>query len=590
MHAPGTILFDDSRSPDGQNLLFADPVEIVTAQTPDEVPAALAALDRAQKNGLWAAGLFSYELGYLFEERLAPLLPQDRSVPLIWLGLYAKPKTLSRAEADALITVAGTASTENLTLDLDFAAYEKAIAEVKALIEAGDIYQANLTFRARFRLSGDLLALYRDLARKQPVAYGALLRTKDFSVLSRSPELFVKNDGGLLSTRPMKGTARRGRTLAEDEAGRRALSADIKNRAENLMIVDLLRNDLGRIAEIGSVTVTDLFSVETFRTLHQMTSGITARLKPGLGTAKILQNLFPCGSITGAPKIRAMEIIRAVEKSPRGAYTGALGYVAPTGDFCFNVAIRTATIFSDGSGEIGIGGGIVADSEAADEFAEALLKLKFFTDPAEPLGLIETLLWERGKGFFLLDRHLARLAESAAYFGIALGHPRVALQRAAETFEADRMRVRLLLDERDGLSVTAVPLPAPAQSRFRFVLASEQFRSENPFLAHKTTNRAFYDGPRQQAAARYGVDEVVFRNERGELTEGSITSLFIERDGVLFTPALDCGLLPGTLRAELIAEGRVREAILTVADLETADALYLGNSVRGLMRAEWVRL
>lgn len=590
MFAPGTLILDDSRSAPGGALVFADPLAVVAPEDASGLEALFALAERTRRENLHLAGMMTYELGYLFEERLAPLLPAGRRLPLAWFGLYRAPRALTASECDALFDAAPPGAAEAITLDTDYPAYERGLQAIKALIAAGDIYQANLTFRARFRLSGDATGLYADLRRKQPVAYGALLVTEAFSLLSRSPELFVEQKSGLLHARPMKGTARRGRTLAEDEAGRQALAADIKNRAENLMIVDLLRNDLGRIAEIGSVKVTDLFSVETFRTLHQMTSGITARGRPDAGFRQVIERLFPCGSITGAPKIRAMEVIRQVEPGPRGAYTGAIGYLRPDGDFCFNVAIRTATIFPDRSGEIGIGGGIVADSEPQSEYEEALLKLKFFTDPATPLALIETLLWERGTGYWLLDRHLARLADSAAYFGLDLGHPRAVLHRAAEGFEGDRMRVRLLLDEKAGLSVSATPLPpSDPEKPFRFILAEDRLDQDNPFLAHKTTNRGFYDGPRLAAQAEHGVDEVVFRNRLGELTEGSITSLFVDRGGVLLTPALGCGLLPGTLRAELIAEGRAREAVLTPADLETADALYLGNSVRGLLRAQWVR-
>lgn len=591
MIQPGTLLLHDTRTPDAENLLFAAPHEILFAHTPAEARAALARIAAAQAAGHWVAGYFAYELGYLFEERLEDFLPARSETPLLWLGLYAPPVRLDTAAAASFVSdhSDGPTSVSDLSYGLDFPSYTTAFDRIKTYIEAGDVYQVNLTFKAGFRLGGDPVALYRDLAQKQPVAYGALLHTGDHTILSRSPELFVQSRDGVLSARPMKGTMARGRTLAEDEAGRMALRADEKSRAENLMIVDLLRNDLGRIADIGSVHVTDLFTVETYRSLHQMTSGITARQKPGLGPLDILRHLFPCGSITGAPKIRAMEIIHELEAAPRGVYTGALGYFAPGGDFVLNVAIRTAIVDRAGRGEIGIGGGIVADSDVRAEYDEALLKLKFLTDPAEPVALIETLLWEAGTGFTLLPRHLARLAESARYFAIPLAETNVvaALGAAASGFTAPRMRVRLLLHEHDGLSVTAAELPLAAAKAFRFRIADERQDSENPLLYHKTTRRAFHDEPRKRAAERFAVDEVVFLNERGELTEGSITSLFVERDGVLLTPALGCGLLPGTLRAELLATGRAREAILTPDDLRHADAVFLGNGVRGLMSAVW---
>jgi para-aminobenzoate synthetase/4-amino-4-deoxychorismate lyase len=386
----------------------------------------------------------------------------------------------------------------------------------------------------------------------------------------------------------MKGTLPRAPLASQDAADRAALAADEKNRAENLMIVDLLRNDLGRIAEIGSVEVTDLFTVETYSTLHTMTSGITAKRRPDVTMLDVLENLFPCGSITGAPKLRAMEIIREVEPAPRGLYSGSIGYIAPNGDFAFNVAIRTAVIDTQGNGTIGIGGGIVADSEAASEYSEALLKLRFLSDPTPPVTLIETIKWSPEEGFVLLGRHLARLLASSAYFGLPVDAAEATNRLIAESANwAAPMRVRLTLSE-TGIDITAVPLP-PNPEIFRFLVASETLQSSSVWLAHKTTNRAFYDSPRIKAHDEHGVDEVVFLNERGELTEGSITNLFIERGGKLLTPALSSGLLPGTLRAELIETGKAQEAILTLADLHDAEAIFLSNSVRGLIRAEFLQ-
>lgn len=591
MLIPGTVLLHDTLDPAGANLLFIAPRETLVAYTAAEARTALARLETARNEGFWAAGYLAYELGFLFEERLAHRLPERSDTPLLWMGLYDAPQKLSATEVDIwLASIAGPAGRAiEIQPRLDLASYQTAFDTVKALITAGDTYQVNLTFKADFTLEGDAVALYRDLVRKQPVAYGALIATDTHTILSRSPELFVANRHGALAARPMKGTMQRGRTLAEDEAGRLALAHDEKNRAENLMIVDLLRNDLGRIASIGSVKVTDLFTVETYRTLHTMTSGITATLKPGLGPTEILTNLFPCGSITGAPKLRAMEIIDSVEPDPRGVYTGSIGYIAPDGDLTLNVAIRTAVIDNFGKGEIGIGGGIVADSLAADEYQEALLKMAFFADPAAPVCLIETMLWEPDGGYYLLDRHLTRMESSAQYFRLPFDANKKSsmLENLARTFTAP-MRVRLTLHEVDGPAVTGVPLP-PNPAIFRFSIAPEKLDSNSLWLAHKTTNRAFYDEPRQRAHAASGVDEVVFINENKELTEGSITNLFVERDGILLTPPLSAGLLPGTLRAELIATGRAVEHTLTLADLASAPAIFLGNSVRGLLPAQWIK-
>jgi para-aminobenzoate synthetase/4-amino-4-deoxychorismate lyase len=590
MFAPGTVLLHDTLSPSGRNLLFENPIEVLSAWGAEAARQALVRLESVSSEGLWAAGFLSYELGYLFEERLEARLGKSSATPLLWLGLYKGQRQLTPEEAEALL-LAAAGGQPGRVLEViprvDLATYSQQFGRVQELIAAGDTYQVNLTFKSGFRLEGSPVALYRELVRQQPVAYGALINTGEQWVLSRSPELFVASEGGKLSARPMKGTLKRGATEAQDMASRRALAADEKNRAENLMIVDLLRNDLGRIAEVASVKVTDLFTVETYPTLHTMTSGITARRKPGIGTTDLLANLFPCGSITGAPKLRAMEIIADLEAEPRGVYTGSIGYFAPGGDLMLNVAIRTAVIDKNGMGEIGIGGGIVADSLVEDEYREALLKMAFFSDSG-PITLIETLLWEPGQEFALLDRHLERLAGSAAHFGLPFDRAEIELElaKAAADYTSTRMRVRLTLGI-DGIVVTGTELP-PNPPVFRFALAPDRLASDSVWLRHKTTNRAFYDGPRQQAHAELGVDEVVFLNERDEVTEGSITSLFVERDGMLLTPPLSSGLLPGTLRAELLASGRAKEQVLTLADLEQAEAIWLGNSVRGLMRAEWI--
>ncbi len=588
MFTPGTVLLHDSLDPHGENLWFTAPKRVLEARDAPGVHAALAALEEANRAGLHAAGYLAYEAGFAFEERLAPRLPGE--MPLLWLGLYDAPDRLTAAEVDQRLTsVSGdrTAKAVDITPRWSEAEYQAAFDKVKDHIAAGDTYQVNLTFKAGFRLVGDPVALYRQLVRKQAVSYGALIHTGEQWILSRSPELFVASRAGQLSARPMKGTLKRGQTQAEDEARRAQLASDEKNRAENLMIVDLLRNDLGRIAEIGSVRVTDLFTVETYSTLHTMTSGIIAQRRPDVGTSDLLANLFPCGSITGAPKLRAMEIIHDVEAGPRGVYTGSIGHFAPNGDVTLNVAIRTAVVDQAGNGEIGIGGGVVADSVAADEYREALLKMAFFTGEDQAVTLIETMLWKKGEGFDLLDRHLERLQASARYFGLPFDRTVIVALLDSQTFTEPRMRVRLTLDE-TGPAVTAVPLP-PNPEIFRFSIAPQRLDSQSLWLEHKTTNRAFYDEPRVAAHAASAVDEVLFLNERAELTEGSITNLFIERDGRLLTPALSSGLLPGTLRAELIAHGKAEEAVLHLDDLEQADAIWLGNSVRGLMRAQWVK-
>jgi para-aminobenzoate synthetase/4-amino-4-deoxychorismate lyase len=488
-------------------------------------------------------------------------------------------------------TKSGSYQFTSVTRAWDGAAYEERFAAVREKIRAGDIYQLNLTFKARFRLEGSPLTFYRDLRQRQRVAYGGIVDTGAVTVLSASPELFIEQEGRLVSTRPMKGTSPRAGTPEADAQVRAVLASDVKQRAENLMIVDLMRNDLGRIAEIGSVGVTDLFTVETFRTLHQMTSGVSATLKDGVGLVDLLKAIFPPGSVTGAPKIRAMELIRDYETEPRGVYCGAIGHIAPGGKSLFNVAIRTAVVFRDGRGEMGIGSGVVYDSEGAKEYAECLLKMKFLTDPPRTFELIETLLHEGGAGYWLLERHLERLGASAKYFGFAYDEAKIrhALAREVEGRKGERLRVRLLLHEDGTSTVTSTPLSAPQpDAAMRFAVSATRLDSADAFLFHKTTRRELYDREWQHYAETAGTDEVVYLNERGELAEGSRTNIFVERDGVLATPSLTSGLLPGVLRAELIATGKAVERVLTLKDLEAADAVYLGNSVRGLVPAQLI--
>lgn len=589
--AEGFVLLDNSTSLEAVSELFEHPVEIIRADAPEEVDAALAALISGISRGLYAAGFFSYELGYLLEPRLASLLPEQRKMPLLWFGLYTTPREMTGAEVQEWLNeeAIGTPTLGELAHSWDSASYLKRFEEVQNNIRSGDIYQLNLTFKAKFNLQGSPLALYRDLRLKQRVAYAGLVDTGDVTILSASPELFIKQEGRVIETRPMKGTAPRAGTLDADAEVRTVLSKDVKNRAENLMIVDLMRNDLGRIADLGSVSVTDLFTVETFKTLHQMTSGVRAELKPGIGIIDILKAIFPPGSITGAPKIRAMELIRELETESRGVYCGAIGRFSPDGTTLLNVAIRTTVIDRKGAGEMGIGSGIVADSDGVKEYAECLLKMKFLTDPVRRFELIETMLYEPGKGIWLRGYHLARLAASAAYFGFVFDARKVrdAIDIATKPHADERLRVRLLLDEDGIVTITMAPQPqTAADAVMRYVVSDSRLNSSDLFLYHKTTRRELYDREWKHYADTLGADEVIYLNESGELAEGSRTSIFIERDGKLLTPRLAAGVLPGTLRAALIDEGRAIEARLTIQDLNGATEIYLGNSVRGLVRAE----
>src|SRR6185312_9887765 len=514
--------------------VFQRPLDVIRADSPAEVPAALRAIEAALGQGNHVAGWLGYELGYALEPRLAGRTPVG---PLLRLGVFQAPE--SRMPGPA-----GRAYAGPLALEWDEAAYARRFARVKAYIAAGDIYQANLSFRAHFPFLGDPLALYERLRTLSQAAHCAFADDGERQVLSLSPELFFDLAAdGPITVRPMKGTlARHG----DDAVERAQLAASAKDRAENLMIVDLIRNDLSRIAKPGSVAVEDLFMIESYPTLHTMVSTVTAKKRAGVGVADILRALFPCGSITGAPKIRAMEILHELEASPRGAYCGALGWFAPDGSARFNVAIRTLTI-SHGRGELGIGGGVVQDSDGAGEYAECKLKARFFEQGRQPIELIETL--RHARDFVRLNAHLVRMQNSAAVLGLAFdgAMARTALDEAVAG-RAGPLRVRLTLDEEGTNRAAAYDLP-PDPVHWTFRLATQPLDSNDLLLRHKTSWRALYDQPHPDC------DELIFCNERGELTEGARSNLFIRRGDVLLTPPLEAGLLPGVLRAELIEQG-----------------------------------
>jgi para-aminobenzoate synthetase/4-amino-4-deoxychorismate lyase len=573
----------------GQRQAFGAPRARISADSAAQVPAALAAAATALAAGHHVAGWLAYELGYALESHFLrlPSAPRiasaatgtapanasragEAGLPLLRLGVFDAPA------ADAPAST-GQAYAGPLRHDWDEAAYLQRFTEVKEKIAAGDIYQANLSTRARFAFAGDPLALYERLRAAAHAPWCGFVDDGERQVLSLSPELFFALEAdGAVEARPMKGTApRHGDDLAEGAA----LAASAKDRAENLMIVDLIRNDLGRIAEIGSVAVKALFDVETYPTLHTMVSTVTARKRPDAGIADILRALFPCGSVTGAPKIRAMEILRELEDSPRGAYCGAVGYFAPDGSAKFNVAIRTLTItgaVTGAEGVLGIGGGVVQDSAAAAEYAECRLKARFFEEERPPLQLIETLKYYGA--FVRLESHLTRMAGSARVFGLAFDGQRArAALEGAVAGRSGPQRVRLTLDETGRHDATAAPLE-PNPPHWTYALAAARIRSSDLLQRHKTSWRALYD--RHASLA----DETLFCNERGELAEGARSNIFIERDGVLLTPPLSAGALDGRLRAELIAQGRAREAVLMPGDLKDG-TVYCGNSLRGLIRA-----
>lgn len=572
--------------------LFLHPHRVLRAEGLQDVTRVFEDVERALADGFWIAGFLAYEAGYAFEP--AALRPRPElapcDLPLAWFGVYDAPASMngaSPADADDQERMEQSVPIE-LRSDCDAkgnapdaGTYMSKVEEIRRLIAAGDIYQANLTMGMRAEWRRGAQQLFDRTMANQPVAYGALINLGETQIISASPELFFRKNGNQLVVRPMKGTAPRGRDIHEDALHAAWLHSDEKNRAENVMIVDLLRNDLGRVCEAGSVHVSDLFTVECYPSVLQMTSTVRGRMRATTTYYDLFRALFPCGSITGAPKIRAMQIIRALEAETRGISCGTIGFIAPDGRATFNVAIRTL-VSREGEVSLRVGSGITYDSQPAAELAECRLKAEFLTRNPEPFHLIETLRWDGT--YFLLDLHLERLAESAAYFGFAFDTAAISqcLQKVIAALpEALPHRVRLTLSRQGEVRATfgRVELPAGPAS---LVLAEAHVCSADPFLRHKTTRRALYDGTLAEARAA-GFDDAVFLNERNEVAECCVHNLVIERGGELLTPSLDCGVLPGVFRAHLLrTERRIREAALVLEDLFTADRVWVCNSVSGL--------
>ncbi|HEX9069681.1 MAG TPA: aminodeoxychorismate synthase component I [Ktedonobacterales bacterium] len=611
------VLLESARC-DAENhhsLLFLDPVEVLRIDQVTDVGALLEHIQQVTERGYYAAGYLSYECGAFFEPRLRS--PEARSseqpcAPLAWFGVYRAPlvfdhvsgRTRGQAPnatsaAASMPTGVGGYQVGDLHFDLSAAHYARRIARITEHIIDGDVYQINFTGRYHFALDGSPLALYLALKRSQPVPYAAYVRAGEHSVVCLSPELFFRLTGETIITKPMKGTAPRGRTLGEDIEHAASLRADEKNRAENVMIVDLLRNDLGRVCEVGSVHVPRLFEVERYASLLQMTSTVAGTLAGPLSYPSLFRSLFPCGSVTGAPKIRAMQIIQELEDTPRGVYTGSIGYCGPSGPrnelphtAMFNVAIRTLMLHG-GSGEMGIGSGIVFDSTAASEYAECLLKARFLTEIPPDFALIETIGWH-GR-YRWLGRHLRRLADSAAYFEYPFHRPSIlaTLAEATRGFDPARhYKVRLVVDRHGTARCDCARIEAPSrmpsamsrdasQPGATVTVSEQRTSSGDRFLFHKTTHRALYDVAHRQAA-REGHADVLILNERDEVTEGAISNVFVRRGGLWLTPPLRCGLLGGVYRQHVLAtRSDAREAVLHLDDLRSAEAIAICNAIRG---------
>jgi para-aminobenzoate synthetase/4-amino-4-deoxychorismate lyase len=574
---PNIVLYDAAA---GAWQRYVNPHEVIQTTRCDEVMECLRRVERlVESQGLYAAGFVSYEAAPAFDRAL--LVRESAGFPLLWFGLFDKVDFIPAP------TVGWTLQCEEGNRDwqpsITADEYGLMVAQLREKIAVGETYQVNYTFRLR-RSASEPWDMFAGLVDAQRAPYAAYIETDRFVVCSASPELFFELQGDRIVTRPMKGTSARGRWTEEDRARAEALAASEKDRAENAMIVDMMRNDLGRIAVRGSVEVGDLFRVERYPTLWQMTSRVSAETRASL--ADIFAAMFPCASVTGAPKARTMQIIAESETAPRRIYTGSIGLVAPGRRARFNVAIRTVLIDKDQrQAEYGVGGGVLWDSTATGEYDECRLKARILTARRQDFSLLESILWKPGDGFWLLNEHMRRLQASAEYFDIPLDPRAVinSLEDVAAQLPPHRHKVRLLVDRGGRISIESSPIDqGDLAEPIRLELATRPIDFGDVFLFHKTTHRKVYDSA--QAGCSCG-DDVLLFNQRGEVTETCRANIAVRIRGELLTPPVSCGLLAGTYRARLLSEGKLCERVISLELLETCDELFSLNSVRGLQLA-----
>ncbi|MBL1213720.1 MAG: aminodeoxychorismate synthase component I [Ignavibacteriae bacterium] len=569
-----------------KSYLFENPVETIATSDPSDFNNCIDKIDELLDNGLIGYGYISYEAGYLLEEKLIYLLNQKPNQPLLKFRFFEKEnvKTFLSSEINfgnaAEIIKNTNHEISNFNLNTDHESYRSAIGKIKKYIEEGDTYQVNYTVKGKFDFAGRIESLFLKLVFNQSARYSALINDDDNIIISISPELFFSNNNGEISTHPMKGTARRGENIHEDEIVKNHLIESGKNRAENIMIVDLLRNDFGRVSKTNSVSADSLYNIEKYESVYQMTSEVRSELSTNR-FAEVIKNVFPCGSITGAPKIKTMEIINELENEARGIYTGAIGIVQKN-NWIFNVGIRTILIDQMLSkGEIGIGSGIVWDSDADEEYNEVLLKSNFLIKPKKYFELFETMLIENGK-IFLLDEHLERLGTASEFFLFIFDLAKIssALFKAVEILDASKKyKVKLSLTKWGETKIEVSEI-VDSKSNYKVAISTKKIDSENSFYYFKTTNRELYSNELKKYSEQ-GFDEVIFFNEKDELCEGSFTNIFVKINDAWFTPPVNCGLLNGVYRQYLIDNDKsINEKILTMNDLIDADEIILTNSVR----------
>ena len=568
LQAPGDCLLFDSAG--NVWLRYQSPLSIVATRSISEVKPSLELIENAvEERSLDAVGYVAYEAGAAFDEAFPKRAAGN--MPLLWFGLYNEPAAIGIEKA---FLVPGPRP--HWIPSTTFDDYDTAIASIKDALAAGETYQVNYTFPFHAAWHGDPLDFFLSIAGIDPSPYACYLDIGSHVLASFSPELFFEISGDRLLSRPMKGTSRRGRTAGEDAALSARLRASEKERAENVMIVDMIRNDLGRIARSGSVAVNRLFEVERFPTVLQMTSTVSCRTDASI--TGIMEALFPCASVTGAPKANTMAIIDRLEKVPRGVYTGAIGRIRPHRRALFSVAIRTAVIDKERkSADYGVGGGILADSSASSEYEECLIKTRVLAASTYGFSLLETILWTPAAGFFLPELHVGRLLDSCRYFGFRCDETSIRDYCAAIAAALTHPSVLRFLVDRDGQMTHEIREPARAAGPLTLAVAGEPVDSTDPFLFHKTTNRVVYDAARQAAA---GADDVILWNERQEVTETTIGNIVVELGGRLVTPHADSGLLKGVFRDHLLRRNIITETLLRLDDLRRCRRLFRINSVR----------
>ncbi|KRF60908.1 aminobenzoate synthetase [Bacillus sp. Soil768D1] len=567
---PLSLLFHFTDKQDVKKpLYFTEPKEVFIAHTLQDVLPQFQKVQAAIEQGYYAAGYVSYEAAPAFEKSFK--VKEGAKMPLLWFGIFEKPE-----EFPGKIT--GSFQLNDWESETDSHTYNSGFQTIKAEIEKGNTYQVNYTMRLQSMFEGDDFAFYDRLKRAQRSNYSAYLNIGTHRILSASPELFFRWEDGQLITRPMKGTVKRGVTVKTDQANADWLACSEKNQAENLMIVDLLRNDLGMIAEQGSVQVPKLKEIEKYPTVWQMTSTITAKTKPKTTIIDIFKALFPCGSITGAPKIKTMEIITELENSPREVYCGAIGFITPECEAVFNVPIRTVVIEKEtGKAEYGVGGGITWDSVLLEEYDEAFLKAKLLSEERPTYQLLESIKLEDGQ-YFLLDEHIDRMMQSAGYFDYQFSETelRNKLQKYADSQNDSMQKVRVLLFENGDFEVSGQIIKT-MEAEISAIIAESPISTENPFLYHKTTNREVYEKFQTRHPEFY---DVLLWNEQGYITEFTNGNVVVKINGDLFTPPVESGLLAGTFRQELLRKKEIKEKLITKADLHNAEEVWFINSVR----------